>query len=168
MTSSSSTGTCGAGSGRRAHGGDALFLEAPGGDLLEVAVALVESDARIPDLDDAADSDEQGEILDPALAAHHRGQDDPAAGVVGDVLGHAEHAAGAGIMVVERAAALLLGEPAALDVGAQVAGIIAAVGGQAGRDLVGADDDRPGVGAALDDASGRRRERRDAPWRPPR
>ena len=41
-------------------------------------------------------ADEQGQILDPALAAHHRGQDDPAAGVVGNVLGHAERAAGAG------------------------------------------------------------------------
>ena len=56
-------------------------------------------------------------------------------------------------MVVESAAAILLGEPAALEVGPQLLRVIAPVGGQAGRDLMGADDDRPGVRAALDDGT---------------
>ena len=53
------------------------------------------------------------------------------------------------------------GQPAlrqrrALEVGPQIAGVAAAVGGQAGRDLMRSDDDGARVRAALDDAADER------------
>ena len=53
-------------------------------------------------------------------------------------------------MLLGGGAFLLVGEAAALHVLIKLAGVAAAIGGEAGRDLMGADDDGAGVRAALD------------------
>ena len=60
-------------------------------------------------------------------------------------------------MRFRRAAWAFLGEAATFIIGVEIAGIAAVVSGQAGVDLMGSDDHRPGVGPALDHSTDKRR-----------
>jgi hypothetical protein len=127
---------------------DPPLLERLGGELANFGIAALQRELRVPQLEGGADADEEGEIVELAAAAQFGGEEDAAAGIVGDFLGAAEAAAVARIMG-ERVA-LLLGEPAPLIVEIEQAQIIGVEAGEAGLGGMAGEDDRAGVGAPLD------------------
>ena len=130
------------------HGFEPPLFERLGGELADFGIAALQRELRVPQLEGGADADEQGEILELAAAAQLGGQQDAAAGVVGDLLGAAEAAALARIMGDR--VALLLGQPPPLVVEIEEAQIIGVEAGQAGLDRMAGEDDGAGVRAPLD------------------
>ena len=109
-----------------------------------------EEQLGVPDLEGLADADEQGEILDAALPAHHRGHDDAAGAVVGHFLGGAErHHGAARIVELGGGVGLLLLEQA-LELGMLQRGVGGVVGAEGREGVMLGEDDGAGIAAAFD------------------
>ena len=114
---------------------------------------IVEQKLRVPDLEGLAGAEEQCELADLALAAHHRREDDAAGAVVGDLFGGGEgHEVALLIFELRVGAGLfLLEQPLELGVLQRRVGGI--VGAEAGEVLMLGEDDGAGITAAFDDAA---------------
>ena len=111
------------------------FFEAEAGDVLEVLgnARVVEQQLRVPDLERLAGAEEQCELADLALAAHHRRQEDAAGAVVGHFLGGGEgHEVALLIFELRVGAGLFLLEQA-LELGMLQRRVGGVVGAEAGK-----------------------------------
>ena len=148
----------------------ASLFEAEAGDVLEVVgnALVVEQQLRVPDLEGFAGAEEQRELADLALAAHHRREEDPAGAVVGHLFGRGEgHQVALLIFELRVGAGLFLLEQP-LELGVLQRRVGGVVGAEAGKGFVLGEDDGAGIAAALDDAAQERREWTRGPSRRPR
>ena len=112
-----------------------------GGDLSEVGIGLVERRLRVPDLERAANPDHQGLGADPRAAAHHRRKHHGAVVAEADILDKAEDPPQP---LRARPGRLdFLGDPPALAVLVEHAGIAGIIGKEAWIAFVAADQERP-------------------------
>ncbi len=128
------------------------LLEPEAGDILHVLgdILVGQEQLGVPDLERLADADEQREIVELALPAHHRGHDDAAGAVVGHFLGGAErHHRPAGMFQFGGGIGFLLLQQA-LDLLMLQRGVGGVVGAKAGKAVMLGEDDGAGIAAALD------------------
>src|SRR5688572_5129961 len=114
------------------------LFQAEAGDVFQILrYALVaEEEHWIPNLEGLACPEEQRELADVALGAHHRRQDDAAGAVVGHLLGGAESHQGPGLVSKLGLGVELVLLELALDLGVLQRRIAGVVGGQDRKSVV--------------------------------
>ncbi|QNN67330.1 hypothetical protein H9L13_12105 [Sphingomonas lutea] len=128
------------------------LFQAVTGDVLEILgdARIVEEQLRVPDLEGFAGAEEQGEIADLTLAAHHRGHEDAAAAVVRHFFRGGEGHQVALLIFELRVGAGLFFLQQALELGVLQRRVGGVVGAEAGKGFVLGENDGARVAAPLD------------------
>ena len=136
-----------------------MGVEMEGGEIAQRRILAGEGGLGVPDLEAAAGAHEQGLRRDAAPPPRHWRKHQSPASVEFRLLTEPEEPAGTGMMRGRRDARLLVGNPAALGVGMEQAGMKPVESGNAGVGLVRREQHRPSVGPALEHGAHERRQR---------